>query len=120
VRHDLGGFILSYLEAAGVAGDARDTPLFGTSNGRTRTLTGKDMTSKRIRELFKRRLKDAGLPEHLSPRSFRVAAITDLLGQGIPREDVQYLAGHAVPRTTGLYDRRQKQVTRNVVERISI
>jgi integrase/recombinase XerD len=78
------------------------------------------MTSKRICELFKRRLKDAGLPEHLSPHSFRVTAITDLLGQGIPREDVQYLAGHAEPRTTGLYDRRQKQVTRNIVERISI
>jgi integrase/recombinase XerD len=35
-------------------------------------------------------------------------------------DDVQYLAGHAEPRTTGLYDRRQKQVTRNIVERISI
>ena len=35
-------------------------------------------------------------------------------------EDVQYLAGHAEPRTTGLYDRRQKKVTRNIVERISI
>lgn len=34
-------------------------------------------------------------------------------------EDVQYLAGHAEPRTTGLYDRRQKKVTRNIVERIS-
>jgi site-specific recombinase XerD len=50
----------------------------------------------------------------------RVTAITDLLTQGIPLEDVQYLAGHAEPRTTGLYDRRQKKVTRNIVERISI
>jgi integrase/recombinase XerD len=120
VRHDLGGFILAYIEAAGIAGDAKDTPLFRTSNGRTRTLTGKAMTSKRICELFKRRLKDAGLPDHLSPHSFRVTAITDLLGQGIPLEDVQYLAGHAEPRTTGLYDRRKKKVTRNIVERISI
>jgi integrase/recombinase XerD len=32
----------------------------------------------------------------------------------------RYLAGHAEPRTTGLYDRRQKKVTRNIVERISI
>jgi Phage integrase family len=71
-------------------------------------------------ELVKRRLKDAGLPERLSPHSFRVSAITDLLTQGVPLEDVQYLAGHAEPRTTGLYDRRQKKVTRNIVERISI
>jgi hypothetical protein len=36
------------------------------------------------------------------------------------KPDVQYLAGHAEPRTTGLYDQRQKKVTRNIVERISI
>jgi len=70
--------------------------------------------------MIKRRLKDAGLPQHLSPHSFRVATVTDLLTQGISLEDVQYLAGHADPRTTRLYDRRQKQVTRNTVERISI
>ena len=89
VRHDLEGFILAYVEAAGIAGDGKDTPLFRASNGRTRTLTGKAMTSKRICELVKRRLKDAGLPENLSPHSFRVTAITDLLQQGIPLEDVQ-------------------------------
>jgi integrase/recombinase XerD len=94
--------------------------LFQTSNGWTRELSGKAMTSKRICEMVKRRLKDAGLPERLSPHSFRVTAITDLLSQGIPLEDVQYLAGHAEPRTTGLYDQRQKKVTRNIVERISI
>ncbi len=120
VRHDLEGFILAYVEAAGIAGDGKETPLFRASNGRTRALTGKAMTSKRICELVKRRVKDAGLPDHLSPHSFRVTAITDLLHQGVPLEDVQYLAGHAEARTTGLYDRRQKQVTRNIVERISI
>ena len=34
--------------------------------------------------------------------------------------DVQRLAGHADPRTTRLYDRRRRKVTRNIVERISI
>ena len=33
---------------------------------------------------------------------------------------IQYLLGHAEPRTTTLYDRRQKKVTRNIVERIPI
>jgi len=32
---------------------------------------------------------------------------------------VQYLAGHSDLRTTRLYDRRSKEVTRNIVERIS-
>jgi integrase/recombinase XerD len=47
------------------------------------------------------------LPTHYSPHSFRVTTITDLLTQGVPLADVQYLAGHANPRTTRLYDQRQ-------------
>ena len=70
--------------------------------------------------MLKRRLRDAGLPGVLSLHSFRVTTITDLLEQGVPLEDVQRLAGHADPRTTRLYDRRQKKITRNIVERISI
>ena len=37
-----------------------------------------------------------------------------------PLEDVQRHAGHADPRTTRLYDRRHKRVTRNIVEHVSI
>ena len=70
--------------------------------------------------MVKRRLEDAHLPERFSPHSFRVTTATDLLDQDVPLETVQQLLGHADPRTTRLYDRRQKQVTRNVVERISI
>ncbi len=120
VRHDLEGFILAYVEVAGIAGEAKDSPLFRASNGRSRKLAAKPLGTERICELVKRRLKDAGLPSRLSPHSFRVTAITSLLEQGVPMEDVQYLAGHAEPRTTTLYDRRKKRVTRNIVERIPI
>jgi integrase/recombinase XerD len=120
VRHDLEGFILAYVDAAGIAGEAKDSPLFRASNGRSRKLAAKPLGTERICELVKRRLKDAGLPSRLSPHSFRVTAITSLLEQGVPMEDVQYLAGHAEPRTTTLYDRRKKKVTRNIVERIPI
>ena len=37
----------------------------------------------------RRRLKDAGLPVPLSPLSFRVTGITDLLTQVVPLDDVQ-------------------------------
>lgn len=37
-----------------------------------------------------------------SLHSFRVATATDLLLNGIPLEDVQFLLGHADPRTTRL------------------
>ena len=33
---------------------------------------------------------------------------------------LQYLAGHSNPKTTQIYDRRRRRVTRNIVERISI
>jgi integrase/recombinase XerD len=69
---------------------------------------------------MKRCLKDAGMPVHISPHSFRVTTITDLLEQRVPLEDVQRLAGHSDPRTTRLYDRRDWKITRNIVERISI
>jgi site-specific recombinase XerD len=120
VRYDLEGYIRAYLDVACISTEAKDRPLFRSTLRRTKQLTGNPMTSKSICELVKRRLKNAGLPERLSPHSFRVAAVTDLLTQGVPLEDVQYLAGHAEPRTTALYDRRQKRVTRNIVERISI
>jgi len=120
VRLELQRDILAYLAAADIGGDAKDRPLFRSTVRKTKQLTGNSLTSKAICELVKRRLKAAKLPERLSPHSFRVTAITDLLTQGVPLEDVQYLAGHNSPRTTRLYDRRQKKVTRNIVERISI
>jgi integrase/recombinase XerD len=51
--------------------------------------------------MMKRRLKDAGLPGQFSPHSFRVITITDLLGQGVPLEDVQRLAGRGGSRSAG-------------------
>ena len=119
-RHDLQQFMTSYLAAASSAPLSPDAPLFRTAIRRTKQLTEHAMTSGDMGRMVKRRMRDAGLPPRLSPHSFRVATITDLLSQGVPLEDVQYLAGHADPRTTRLYDRRQKRVTRSIVERISI
>ena len=78
------------------------------------------MTGIDICRMMKRRLRAAGLPEDFSPHSFRVTTVTDLLEQNTSVEDVQYLAGHADPRTTRLYGRRGRKVTRNIVERISL
>ena len=78
-------------------------------------ITGDD-----IGRMLKRRLKEAGLPHDFVPHSFRVATITDLYRQEVPEHEIQYLAGHADRRTTAFYKRTQDQVTRNLVERISI
>jgi len=120
VRHDLEGIILEYVKAAGLEDAPGDSPLFRTAIRRTGQLKENPLTGVDICRLVKRRLKDTGLPDRLSPHSFRVFTVTDLLTQGVPLEEVQYLAGHSDPRTTRLYDRRQKRVARNIVERISI
>jgi integrase/recombinase XerD len=70
--------------------------------------------------MVQRRLAAADLPTRLSPHSFRVCGVTNLLDQGVDLADVQQLAGHADPRTTRLYDRWQKKISRNNVERIPI
>ena len=49
-----------------------------------------------------------------------MTTVTDLLSQDVALEEFQYLAGHADPCTTRLYDRRRRKVTRNIVERISV
>lgn len=53
-------------------------------------------------------------------RALAFASDGATLAAGVPIEDVQYLAGHADVRTTRLHDRRQKRVTRNMVEKISL
>ncbi len=80
VRHDLEGFIRAYLEAAGIAGEGKDRPLYRAGNGRSGTLTGNAMDSRVVCDLVKRRLKDAGLPSRLSPHSF--AAVAALISGG--------------------------------------
>jgi hypothetical protein len=53
------------LAAAGVADDAKDSPLFRSTVQKTKQLTTHAMSSKAVCELVKRRLKDAGLPSRL-------------------------------------------------------
>jgi integrase/recombinase XerD len=116
LRHDLERIVLDYLRAAGIA----DGPIFRTANRSTKTLNRNAMTGIDVCRMMKRRLRAAGLPDRFSPHSFRVAAVTDLLSQNVPLEDIQHLAGHADPRTTRLYDRRSSRIARNLVERISV
>jgi site-specific recombinase XerD len=120
VRLDLEKIIFEYLEAAALRTARKDAPLFRTAYKKTGQLTNNSLHVIDICRMVRRRLHDAGLPVRLSPHSFRVTTITDLLEQGVPLEDVQRLAGHADPRTTRLYDRRDRKITRNIVERISI
>lgn len=120
VRHHLQELVLAYVDSAGLRDAAKDTPLFQSALKKQRRLSGKRIHVNDICRMMKRRVKDIGLPLLYSPHSFRVTGITDLLEQGVSLEDVQRLAGHADPRTTTLYDRRERKISRNIVERISV
>ena len=120
VRHDLQLYLTAYIEAAGLRDSTGDAPLFRTALGRSGLLTANPISAIDICRLVKRRVVAAGLPSSFSPHSFRSCTATDLLTQNVSLEDVQYLLGHSDSRVTKLYDRRQRQVTRNTVERISV
>ena len=119
VRVDLDGWIHAYLLLAGGNLDPAG-PLFRPLQLPTLRFADRPMPPGTIRAMLKRRLRDAGLPSIITPHSFRAMVVTDLLTQGVPIEDVQYLVGHAHPSTTQIYDRRARTVSRNTVERISI
>ena len=120
VRHDLDEWIAAYLEGAGLTDAPQSSPLFRAGERRSSPLTDRAMSPPAVQRMLKRRMAAAGLPKILSSHSFRVLVVTDLLSQNVPLEDVQYLAGHAHPRTTQVYDRRRRRVSRNLVERISV
>src|SRR5262245_23803623 len=121
VRHDLQLQMERYLKAAGLAGRSDKAPLFRTARRRKRELTDRGLNGNDLLRIVKRRLKGAGLPEGaFSCHSFRATTATNLLKQKVAREQVQYLLGHSDARTTDLYNRTEKEVTRNIVERISI
>jgi Ser/Thr protein kinase RdoA (MazF antagonist) len=69
-------------------------------------------------EMIKRRLRQAGLPEHYSAHPFRAAGVTNFLENGGSLEVAQRIAGHADSRTTKLYDRRSEKLLVEDMERI--
>jgi integrase/recombinase XerD len=120
VRHDLESILREYVLLTQLDKQPKDSPLFRSMSAGRPLLSEQPITGGDICRMVKRRLRVANLPMNISPHSFRSCVATDLLLQGVALEDVQHLLGHSDVRTTRLYDRRQKQITRNIVERISV
>ncbi len=60
----------------------------------------------------------AGLGERFSCHTLRATGITAYLKNGGQLEHAQFMAAHASPRTTKLYDRRAQEASLDEVERI--
>lgn len=114
VHHTLIDYLDAYLA---VRGDA-EGPLFLTINRRRTGYTDHRLHRREALAMVKRRCRAAGLGEKFSNHTFRGTGITAYLKNDGQLERAQYMAGHASPTTTKLYDRREQEATLDEVERI--
>jgi len=118
-HHNLETYLHAYLELAGIAGDDKGV-LFRTAVRRSGQLTDRPMTQADAYRMIRRRAAAAGLLTRIGNHSFRATGITEYLKNGGKLEVAQQMANHESSRTTGLYDRRNDQVSLDEVERIVI
>jgi site-specific recombinase XerD len=118
-HHKLETYLDAYIEAADIEG-GRKGPLFRAAIGRTGKLSEKPMSRVDAWYMIQRRAKDSGLETAIGCHTFRATGITDYLTNGGKLEIAQRMAGHANAKTTGLYDRRNDDISVSEVERVGI
>jgi len=116
-HHNLEDYLHAYLEAAKPGAKAY---LFCTVAGRSTTLSGRPMSQSDVWRMIGRRASQAGIKTKIGCHTFRATGITEYLRNGGKLEIAQQMANHESARTTGLYDRRNDQVSLDEVERILI
>ena len=118
-HHKLEAYLDAYIEAAGIAED-RKGPLFRAAIGKTQTLSKRPLSRTDVWYMIRRRAADTGLETAIGCHTFRATGITDYLSNGGHIEIAQRMAGHANAKTTGLYDRRNDDISISEVERVGI
>jgi site-specific recombinase XerD len=117
-HHNLDEYLHAYLEALQPAD--RKAFLFCSAVGRTGTLAATPMSQADVYRMIGRRALSAHVYTRIGCHSFRATGITEYLRNGGKLEVAQQMANHESAKTTGLYDRRQDQVSLDEVERILI
>lgn len=118
-HHKLETFLEEYIAAAEIADDPKGW-LFRTTEGQSGYLTDRPMNQVDVYRMIRRRADDAGIKTKIGCHTFRATGITEYLRNGGKLEIAQQMANHESARTTGLYDRRDDQLTLDEVERILI
>lgn len=118
-HHKLEGYLHEYLESTGLDNQPKAF-LFPTARGRTGELTKEPMQQPDVYRMIRRRAEAAGIKTKIGCHTFRATGITEYLRNGGKLEVAQQMANHESARTTGLYDRRNDQVSLDEVERILI
>jgi len=118
-HHNLDRYLEEYITAAGIVQD-RKGPLFRTSKGRGGELADRPLLQSDVWRMIRRRAASAGIKTEIGCHTFRATGITAYLKNGGKLEIAQQMANHESSRTTGLYDRRNDEVSLDEVERIGI
>lgn len=116
-HHNLDDYLHAYLEPAPPGAKAY---LFRAAAGRSSALSGRPMSQSDVWRMISRRAEQAGIKTKIGCHTFRATGITEYLRNGGKLEIAQQMANHESARTTGLYDRRNDQVSLDEVERILI
>jgi site-specific recombinase XerD len=117
-HHNAEAYLDAYVDAAGIWDDKK-SPLFRTID-RKLSMSPRAMHRTDALRMVKRRALAAGLSVSTCNHTFRATGITTYLKNGGRVEVAQQIAGHESARTTGLYDRRDDEVSLDEVERIVI
>ena len=118
-HHNLDTYLHAYIEEANLGADPKGF-LFRTALRRSGMLTERPMSQSDAYRMILRRAKAAGILTKIGNHSFRATGITEYLRNGGKLEIAQQMANHESARTTGLYDRRDDQLTLDEIERIVI
>jgi len=117
-HHNLEEYLREYLAAV----DFKRGPLFRAFEGNTGVMSDRRFNRQRCLDMIKRRAKAAGInTPGICNHTFRGTGITAYLSNPDARlEYAQYMADHADPKTTRMYDRRNDVITLDEVEKIGI
>ena len=118
-HHNLDEYLHAYIDQA-LPEATKKSFLFRSAQGRSGLLSSHPMGQADVYRMIGRRAAAASIATKIGCHSFRATGITEYLRNGGKLEVAQQMANHESARTTGLYDRRQDQVSLDEVERILI
>ena len=118
-HHNLEEYRHAYLQQEALQGDKKGW-LFRSAKGRSGELSERPMSQSDVYRMIGRRAEDADVAPKIGCHSFWATGIAEYLRNGGRLEVAQQMANHESSRTTGLYDRRNDQVSLDEVERILI
>jgi site-specific recombinase XerD len=116
-HHSLDEYLHAYTNATQLGPKSY---LFCTAIGRSAKLSDRPMSQSDVWRMIGRRAQKAAIETKIGCHTFRATGITEYLRNGGKLEIAQQMANHESARTTGLYDRRNDQVSLDEVERILI